>query len=133
MKKDNCLKVFILEILITTLLSVLFFLILKFYSGISVNSIAVFSGWLLSLLNVVIGTRFILRVIQKDNKKFFSVVFGSMAVRIIVTLVFVVLGLLIMKFDEYNFIFSLFGFYFLFLLFEIMFLNSKLKLSKQQS
>jgi hypothetical protein len=130
--KNNFLKIFIAEILITTILSALIFSILVIYSGISLNLFAVFSGWLLSLLNIIAGTRFILNAIKKDNKKFFIIVFGSMSVRLFITLIFVVIGLVVLKFNEYSFIFSLFGYYFIFLFFEILYLNSELKLSKKQ-
>jgi len=133
LKKNKSIKIFFIEIIITTLLSALFLLILKSYFKISINLFAVFSGWLLSFLSIVAGTRFILRAIRKDNKKFFLIVFGSMSLRILITLIFVVIGLVIIKFDEYSFIFSLFGYYIVFLLFEILYLNSELKLNKNNN
>jgi hypothetical protein len=100
---------------------------LNLLSDMKVYFTPVLYGWVLSLANVLLGTRYILKSIKKDNKKFFAVVFGSMTVRLFVTLILILIGLLVLKLNEIYFIFSLLGFYFAFIAIEIIFLNCNTK------
>jgi hypothetical protein len=112
---------------VISLVSLAGLILLNLFSDIKIESAPVFYGWVLSLANVLIGTRYILKSIEKDNKRFFAVVFGSMTIRLFVTLILVLVGLLVLKLNEINFIFSLLGFYFAFIAIEVIFLNCNSK------
>jgi hypothetical protein len=115
---------------ILSFISLLTVVLLNSFTQYKIEPISVFSGWILSLANVLFGTKYIVKVIDKDNKRFFIVLFGSMIVRLFVTLIFVLIGLLVFKLSELFFVFSLFGFYFAFIAIEIIFLNCFSKIKK---
>ena len=110
-----------------SLVSLAGLIMLYLFSDIKIESAPVFYGWVLSLANVLIGTRYILKSIKKVNKRFFAVVFGSMTLRLFVTLILVLIGLLVLKLNEIYFVFSLLGFYFAFIAIEVIYLNCNSK------
>ena len=123
----KCFRNFIAALVIISLVALAGTFMLNLFTDIKIDFLPVFYGWILSLANVLIGTRYILKSVKKDNKKFFAVVFGSMTVRLFVTLILVLIGLLVLKLNEIYFIFSLLGFYFAFIAIEIIFLNCNSK------
>ncbi|HEY5536941.1 MAG TPA: hypothetical protein VIL99_18650 [Ignavibacteria bacterium] len=125
-----CKRNFIYSIVILSSISLLTVVLLNLFTQYKIEPISVFSGWILSLANVLLGTKFIVKAIDKDNKRFFTILFGSMVVRLFVTLIFVLIGLLVFKLNEMFFVFSLFGFYFAFIAIEIIFLNCFSKIKK---
>lgn len=130
MVNSVCKRNFIYSIVILSFISLLTVVLLNSFTQYKIEPISVFSGWILSLANVLFGTKYIVKVIDKDNKRFFIVLFGSMIVRLFVTLIFVLIGLLVFKLSELFFVFSLFGFYFAFIAIEIIFLNCFSKIKK---
>jgi len=130
MVNSVCKRNFIYSIVILSFISLLTVVLLNSFTHSKIELISVFSGWILSIANVLLGTKFIAKAIDKDNKRFFTVLFGSMVVRLFVTLIFVLIGLLIFKLNEMFFVFSLFGFYFAFIAIEIIYLNCISKINK---
>ena len=111
---------FVLCIFLSGLLLFLIFLLIDYFV-VSINfeiSSIIFS-WILCTLNVVIGTKYIMNSLDKDNSKFMISIYGGMVVRLFVVLGFIAIGLLLFDFEEAGFVISLFCFYFLFLIFEL--------------
>lgn len=95
---------------------------------------AIISNLVFCILNVVIGVRVVLSGIDKSNSVFFSRMFGSLFVRILIMGAYVALGLAVFKFDDVNFVISLFIYYFLFLFLEIMYIvPNKEKIAKSSN
>jgi hypothetical protein len=95
---------------------------------------AIISNLVFCILNVVIGVRVVLSSIDKSNSVFFSRMFGSLFVRILIMGAYVALGLAVFKFDDVNFVISLFIYYFLFLFLEIMYIvPNKEKIAKSSN
>jgi hypothetical protein len=88
--------------------------------------VSIFCGCLISTLNVLSGYFIIAYSIDKSNKTFFKSIIGGMIIRLfgvgIVTVVFVK----VMKIDMIGYLISLFFFYFIFLILEVLYLNKRL-------
>ena len=88
--------------------------------------ISVLFGSAISLINVFVGYGLIIYSFDKPNRIFFKAVLGGLALRII--LIGLSIFILIKFFDinMYGLVISLFFYYFLFLILEVLFLNTKL-------
>ena len=105
-----------------SVLFLIFFLLNIFVSSIDIEIQSVVFSWILCTLNVLIGVRFIVSAVDKEQKSFTVSLFGGLIIRLVAVLCFVLLGLLVFRFKEAGFIVSLFCFYFLFLIFEVYFI-----------
>jgi hypothetical protein len=130
MVNSTCKRNFIYALVIISFISLAAVILVNSFTATYIEPVPVFFGWLLSLANVLLGTRFVLKAMDKGNKRFFAVLFGSMTVRLFVTLIIVVIGLLALKLNELFFIFSLLGFYFAFIAVEVIFINCYSKVNK---
>ena len=101
--------------------SVVFILIIQAL-GITADYTAVISNLVFCILNVLIGVMIVLSGLDKNNSVFFSRLLGSLFARILIMAAYVALGLAVFKFEEINFVMSLFVFYFLFLILEMLYI-----------
>ena len=101
--------------------SVVFILIIQALE-ITVDYTAVISNLVFCILNVLIGVMIVLSGLDKNNAVFFSRLLGSLFARILIMAAYVALGLAVFKFEEINFVMSLFVFYFLFLILEMLYI-----------
>ena len=83
-------------------------------------------GSLISIVNVFVGYGFIIYSINKPNSVFFKVVIGGMLIRMFFIGVLIVCLIKLLDINVYGLIASLFFYYFLFLVLEVLFLNKKL-------
>lgn len=91
------------------------------------------TGCLISLVNVTAGYLLIEYGIEKPNATFLKIILGGMVARLIVTPALVVVLVRVFGFHLVSLTISLFLSYFLFLVFEILFLNKRLALKKIHS
>ena len=82
-------------------------------------------GYLLSLLNILIGYALISNAFEKKTKSFMIIVFGGMGVRMLFVAVMLLILLYIMRLEPVSLVSSVFFFYFLFTSIEIKFLYGK--------
>lgn len=82
-------------------------------------------GYLLSLLNILIGYALISNAFEKKTKSFMIIVFGGMGVRMLFVAVMLLILLYIARFETVSLVSSVFFFYFLFTAIEIKFLFRK--------
>ena len=123
MKNISGYNKFLIGVFLSGLVLFLIFLLLNiFVSSIDIEIQSVVFSWILCTLNVLIGVRFIVNAVDKEQKSFIVSLFGGMIIRLIAVLCFVLFGLLVFQFEEAGFIVSLFCFYFLFLVFEVYFI-----------
>ena len=116
---------FVLSIFLSGLLLFLIFILINYFVvSINLEVSSIIFSWILCTLNVVIGTKYIMNSLDKDNNKFMISLFGSMVVRLFVVLGFVGIGLLLFGIKEVGFVISLFCFYFLFLIFELHYITN---------
>lgn len=87
-----------------------------------INIYSVLASFIAVITNFAVGIYVIKISFRKGNKQFLLQFFGSMMIRLIFTLIFVVIGAALIKFPLNPFIFSFFGFYLFSLIFEISFL-----------
>jgi len=88
--------------------------------------ISVFFGSFISIVNVFIGYALIVYSIDKPNKVFFKAVIGGMVLRMFFISIVLICLIKILSINIYGLVTSLFFYYFLFLIMEIMFLNRRL-------
>lgn len=92
----------------------------------SANQInSVFYGYLISLINILIGYGFNEIALSKSPKKFMAIVFGSLLFRLMLMSVILLLLLSYTGLDKAALVASMFFFYFLFISLEIHFLYKK--------
>jgi CDP-diglyceride synthetase len=91
------------------------------------------TGCLISLVNVTAGYLLIEYGIEKPNATFLKIILGGMVARLIVTPALVVVLVRVFGFHLVSLTISLFLSYFLFLVFEVLFLNKRLALKKIHS
>ena len=101
--------------------SVVFILIIQAI-GKQADVTAVISNLVFCLVNVLAGVLIVISGLDKSNSVFFSRLLGSLFVRILIMAAYVALGLAVFKFEEINFVMSLFVFYFLFLVLEMLYI-----------
>ena len=114
--------------------SVVFILIMQGI-GQPTDITAVIANLVFTVLNVLIGVWVVISGLDKTNPVFFSRLLGSLFARILIMAGYVALGLAVFKFEEVNFVMSLFIFYFLFLILEMLYIfpnKDKLIPGKQQ-
>ena len=75
------------------------------------------------LLNLITGILIINDAVKKSNKIFMLEFFGSMLLRMILILIYVVISIKLFGFPILNFIFSFFGFYIFSLIYELYYLS----------
>ena len=100
-----------------------FYPIFFFASKIQVLSIAV--GYVISFINVLIGYSLNRTALSKNTKSFMVMVFGGMAIRLIIVAIFLVILLTYTQLESVSLVSSVFFFYFLFISIEIYFLLKK--------
>lgn len=103
------------------LASVVFILIVQ-ATGNPADHTAVISNLVFCVINVLAGVIIVLSGLNKNNSVFFSRLLGSLFARILIMAAYVALGLAVFKFEEVNFVLSLFIFYFLFLVLEMLYI-----------
>ncbi|RPI15643.1 MAG: hypothetical protein EHM58_13735 [Ignavibacteriae bacterium] len=87
--------------------------------------ISIFYGYLISLINILIGYGFNEIALSKSPKKFMAIVFGSLLFRLMLMSLVLVLLLTYSGLDTVTLVSSVFFFYFLFISLEIHFLFKK--------
>lgn len=102
--------------------STVIFIIVFNSLGRAVDYPAVISNLVYSVVNVLSGVMVVLSGINKKNSVFFSRLMGSILVRVLIMTGYVVVGLAVFKFEEVNFVLSLFMYYFLFLVLEMFYI-----------
>jgi len=101
-----------------------------FKAGDREITVGFITGCLISLVSVTVGYLLIEYGIEKPNATFLKIILGGMAARLILIPVVVVVLIRVFQFHLVSLTASLFLSYFLFLIFEILFLNKKLALKK---
>jgi len=91
------------------------------------------TGYIISFINVIIGYRLNETALKKSVKSFMTIVFGSMALRLIVVVVVLILLFTYTKLDSVSLVSSVFFFYFLFISLEIYFLLKKINANKKEN
>ena len=104
-----------------------------FKAGDREITVGFITGCLISLVSVTVGYLLIEYGIEKPNATFLKIILGGMAARLILIPVVVVVLIRVFQFHLVSLTASLFLSYFLFLIFEILFLNKKLALKKVHS
>ncbi len=84
---------------------------------------------IICITNLIAGLLIIEDAVKKSNKTFVIEFFGSMMVRMVMILIYVVLAVKLFGFPVVNFIFSFFGFYVFSLIFELNYLS---KITKKE-
>jgi hypothetical protein len=84
---------------------------------------------IICITNLIAGLLIIEDAVKKSNKTFVIEFFGSMMVRMLMILIYVVLAVKLFGFPVVNFIFSFFGFYVFSLIFELNYLS---KITKKE-
>lgn len=88
-------------------------------------------GYLISLVNVVIGFGLNNAALGKKNKSFMVLVFGGMLIRMLIVAALLLVLLYFAKLEPVMLTASVFFFYFLFISIEIKFLHKKINTEKQ--
>ena len=88
---------------------------------------AVLIGWGLSALSYVVGFYLVCRSVDAPLNRFMLVFFGGMLARLMVIGVVFLLILLLTQLHVGGFLASLLGFYVLYLILELYFVNSRLR------
>lgn len=94
--------------------------------GYNNNFIGLYVGWLLAYLNSVVAIWIIMRTFNAEYNKFMKLIFSSMIIRLFIMTFLILAGILWLKFEISYFVFTVFGFYIVYLIFEILFLNKKI-------
>ncbi len=102
----------------------LIILVLYFFNLINID---IFWSWIIGWVIVFGGFIFELllftRGIEKGDKSFIRNILGAIIVRIFITLILLFLILRFLELNQNNFIFSVFFFYIIYLINEILYLN----------
>jgi len=93
----------------------------KYFTVNQINSIVF--GYIISLVNAIIGYKLNTMAFSKPTKSFMVLVFGGMGIRLIVVLLFLVILLQFTSLDSLSLVGSVFFFYTLFISIEIYFLH----------
>ena len=115
------LKVVALSSLIVFIIAV--YPVITYSSGIQVNSFI--CGYIISLINALLGFKLNAIAIGKSVKGFMILVFGGLGIRIIIVILLLLIMLQIDIFEPISLISSVFFFYVLFISIEIYFLHKK--------
>lgn len=109
-------------VIISGILAAVVFILIVQSVGSAADTTAVISNLVFCVVNVLAGVVIVLSGLTKSNSVFFSRLLGSLFVRILIMAAYVALGLAVFKFEEVNFVLSLFIFYFLFLVLEMLYI-----------
>lgn len=90
-----------------------------------------FLGWLISFLNVIVGSIIIFRAFRRGGKGFFNTVLLSMVVRMFAIAAVVFVMVYFFKVEKFSFAIIMFFFYFLFMILEINLLNRNRELKSK--
>ena len=90
---------------------------------------AFLAGWVIGLVNTILGIAIIEIALERDNAIFMASFFGGMAVRVFMILL-VFAFLLTEDFDAMTLTFSMMGFYFAYVIIEIRYLVTALSKKK---
>ena len=93
----------------------------KYFTVNQINSIAF--GYVISLINAIIGYKLNTMAFSKPTKSFMVLVFGGMGIRLIVVMLFLVILIQFTALDSLSLVGSVFFFYTLFISIEIYFLH----------
>jgi len=85
--------------------------------------LSVLSSFLVVLLNLLTGISSFKKIFTGNNKNFMLHFFGSMFIRMMFMLIFVLVSIALIKFPRVPLVFSFFGFYLFALIFEIFYLS----------
>lgn len=104
---------------------ILTILLLMYFININdlTDIIAVVSSFIVVSVNLLIGISSFKKIFTVDNKKFMLQFFGSMFVRMMFMLIFVLISVALFKLPRVPLVFSFFGFYLFALIFEIYYLS----------
>jgi hypothetical protein len=108
-----------------------YFPLYKYASSLQISS--VIYGYLISLINVLIGYGLIIKAFDIKVKSFMVIVFGGMVVRMFLVGTALLILLYIAHLDAMSLVASVFFFYFLFISIEFKFLYKKSSESKVNS
>jgi hypothetical protein len=89
-------------------------------------------GCILSVINVMIGYGTVEYAFDKSDNVFLKYVLGGMVVRLLGTVCIVFILIIVLDYHIMSLVGSLFFFYFLFLIYEIIYYNKKLALKKTE-
>jgi len=92
---------------------------------------AIIYGYLISLVNVVIGFSLNNSALGRKTKSFMVMVFGGMLIRMLIVAVLLLVLIYFAGLEPVMLTASVFFFYFLFISIEIKFLHKKIKTEKQ--
>jgi len=93
--------------------------------------VGVLTGGLISLVNVLIGYVSVEFAFNKSNATFLKVVLGGMGVRLSLIAVTLIVLIKVFSVHLYSLISSMLFFYFLYITFEILFINKKIALKNR--
>jgi hypothetical protein len=120
------LESFYLQILFTVAITLILGLYPVLYYLPNDMIISIACGASVSIINVLIGNYLIHYAINKPNRVFFKAIIGGLAVRLFFIGIALVCMVKVFKINILGLVISLFFYYFLFLVLEIMYLNKRL-------
>jgi hypothetical protein len=123
-------KVFVRNILIISALLWIVFFVIRYFLNLQFPVPEVFTSWIISIVNFIIGVKLFLFSLDKPNKQFMLFSLGSMILRLFLMIILVLVLIAVFKFEKKYFILSFLGFYFLYLIFEIFLLNKVIDKNK---
>ncbi len=103
----------------------------KYFTVTQINSFVF--GYIISLINAIIGYKLNTIAFSKPTKSFMVIVFGGMGIRLIVVMLFLVILIQFTSLDSFSLVGSVFFFYMLFISIEIYFLHKKQMQAKKHN
>ncbi len=85
--------------------------------------ISVILSFIVVSINLIVGISSFKKIFIADNKKFMVQFFGSMFIRMIFMLIYILITIALIKLPRVPLVFSFFGFYLFALIFEIYYLS----------
>lgn len=95
----------------------------KYFTATQINSFVF--GYIISLINAVIGYKLNTMAFSRPTKSFMVLVFGGMGIRLMVVLLLLLILIQFTSLDSFSLVGSVFFFYTLFISIEIYFLHKK--------
>lgn len=120
-------KYFLKNLLIISLVCLCLTLILLMYYNDNSITKAILAGFFLGVLNVVMGYISIEYAKNESITKFMKILIGTMGIRLVILISCLFIFINVLKFNTLPFILALFVFYLIFLIFEIVYIEKKLK------
>ncbi len=99
--------------------------VLKYFSGDIITGIL--AGLLLNVINAILGYISIDMGIDKSMSRFLKAVLGGIGIRLLFLIVSMVIVIKVLEIHLYSFIITLFIFYTIFLIFEVLFIDKKVR------